>query len=114
MYFIQGLLRRLVYDLVAVHQVVVLPRRIRQPRRDSFESFRLSVLGGNEQRGERLERRHQVVELARLEALIGLRREVVGARLDALVDRASLLASASRHSRSGRGRASPPSPRRAG
>src|SRR6476620_9753927 len=54
--------------------------------------LRLSVLGGEEQRGERLERGHELVELARLEAFVGLRREVVGERLDPLLDRATLFA----------------------
>jgi hypothetical protein len=41
-----------------------------------------SVLGGEEKRSETLERSHQLIELARLKALIGLRSEVVGERLD--------------------------------
>ena len=47
--------------------------------------LRLPVLGGEESRGERFERRHELIELAGLEALVGLRREVVGERLDALL-----------------------------
>src|SRR4051794_14998352 len=50
------------------------------------------VLGGAQQRGERLESFHQLVELGRLEALVGLRREVVGERLDPLFDGATPLA----------------------
>src|SRR3990170_388261 len=54
--------------------------------------LRLPVLGGEQQRGERLERGHELVELARLEAFVGLRREVVGERLDPLFDSATLFA----------------------
>src|SRR3954447_20499725 len=39
------------------------------------------VLGGEQKRGERRECVHQLIELARLEAFIGLRRKVVGQRL---------------------------------
>src|SRR5262249_58723237 len=54
--------------------------------------LRLPVLGGEQQRGERLERGHELVELARLEAFVGLRCEVVGERLDPLFDGATLFA----------------------
>src|SRR5206468_6081884 len=54
--------------------------------------LRLPVLGGEESRGERFERGHELVQLAGLEALVGLRREVVGERLDALFDGATRFA----------------------
>src|SRR6185437_12695843 len=50
------------------------------------------VLGGEQQRGERLEGGHELVELVRLEALVGPRREVVGERLDPLSDGAARFA----------------------
>jgi len=46
-------------------------------------------LGGEESGGERFERGHELVELTGLEALVGCRREVVGERLDAPLDRAT-------------------------
>src|SRR3954447_16041597 len=53
---------------------------------------RLPVLVGEEQCGERFERGHELVALAALEALVGDRGEVVGQRLDALLDGASRIA----------------------
>lgn len=67
------------------------------PRGASRDEYRavaaaLPILGGKQQRRERLESGHELVELTRLEALVGLRREVVGERLDPLSDGAALLA----------------------
>jgi hypothetical protein len=48
------------------------------------------VLGGHEQLGERVQGGHELLELVRSEDLVGLRGEVVGERLDALVDGVTL------------------------
>ena len=55
----------------------------------------------------------QLVELVRLDGLVGLRRQVVGERLDALLDGATRFAQRNRHRRSGRDLASRRSRRRA-
>src|SRR5581483_2648426 len=55
-------------------------------------TLRLPVLGREEQLGERFERDHELVELVRLEALVGLRGEVVRERLDPLFDGAARFA----------------------
>src|SRR3954451_3061037 len=49
----------------------------------------LPVLSGEQSRGERFQRGHELIELAGLEALVGFRREIVGERLDALFDGAT-------------------------
>src|SRR5215216_6577685 len=50
---------------------------------------RLPVLRGEQQRGERFERRHELVELVGVEVLVGLGSEVIGERLDPLFDGAA-------------------------
>jgi hypothetical protein len=47
------------------------------------------VLGGEQQRDELLEGGHELIELVRLEALVGPGREVVGERLNPLFDLAT-------------------------
>src|SRR5437588_2583225 len=54
--------------------------------------LRLPVLGGEQSRGERFQRGHELIELTGFEALVGFRREIVGERLDALFDGATRFA----------------------
>src|SRR4051812_21981514 len=52
----------------------------------------LPILGRDQPGGQRLEQRRELVELRRVEPFVGCGGEVVGALLDALVDRPPLLA----------------------
>src|SRR3954452_25075912 len=74
-----------------------MPVTTRQSRRHSrslASRFAQSagVLVGEQQRGERVEGRHELVELIGFEALVGLRRQIVGEPLDSLLDGATLFA----------------------
>src|SRR4051794_23706504 len=62
------------------------------PPRPPPDPRRRSVLRGDEELGERFERAHELIELVGIEALVRLRGEVVGERLDPLLDGAALVA----------------------
>src|SRR4051812_31667455 len=92
MYFIFGLLSRWCTTSSPYTVTSCCPAEFDSCAKISSGSFPRLVLGGEEQRRQRLERSHQLVELVGREVLVRLRREVVGARLDALLDGATLFA----------------------